>query len=126
MRIWKFGCNWGGRRNPSFYKFIREEHIVIGIEKRRYAEGDLILITEGYTVKAIAKVKEEPQPITDNPDYLVLSENYNVTWDNQTIFAKAEWYELPDEIFQYRLQRGAAQVHQPEIIETALEFWNNR
>lgn len=127
MTIWKFGCNWGGRQNPSFYDFIKAEKIVIGRERCRYAEGDLVLITEGYTVKAIAKVREEPQPITNNPKYRFLSENHNVTWDNQTIFAKAEWYELPvDEIFQYIVQRGAAKVHQPEIKETAFDLWNSR
>ena len=127
MRIWKFGCNWGGRQNPNFYEFIETERIVIGREQFRYAEGDLVLITNGFIVRAIAKVKEEPQPITDNPDYFVLSENYNVTWDNQTIFARADWYQLPkDEIFKYKVQRGAAEVCQPNTIEIALELWNSR
>jgi hypothetical protein len=127
MTIWKFGCNWGGRQNPNFYEFIETEKIVIGREHFKYAEGDLVLITVGFTVKAIVKVLEEPQPITVNPNYFVLSENYNVTWDNQTIFAKAEWYELPEAaIFQYLSQRGSGKVRKLEIKEIAIELWNNR
>lgn len=71
MTIWKFGCNWGRRENPNFYEFINAEKIVIGRERFRYSPGDLVLITEGFTVKAIAKVEEEPQPITANPYYFV-------------------------------------------------------
>lgn len=127
MTVWKFGCNWGGRQNPNFYEYIKAEKIVIGRERFRYGEGDLVLITEGFTVRAIAKVKEEPQPITSHPTYIGLSDNYNVTWDELTILAKAEWYELPeDEIFQYLAQRGSGRVRQPEIIETTLELWDNR
>lgn len=127
MKIWKFGCNWGNRQNPSFYEFIKEENIVIGREKSKYSAGDLVLITDGFTVKAIAKVLEEPQPITINDDYIVLTQKYKVTRDDLTIFAKAEWYELPeDKIFQYLSQRGSGKVRKTDIIKTTFEFWNKR
>lgn len=127
MTIWKFGCNWGNRQNPSFYGFIKEENIVIGREKSRYSAGDLVLITDGFTVKAIAKVLQEPQPIIINNDYIVLTKKYAVTRDDLTISAKAEWYELPeDKIFQYLSQRGSGRVRKTDIIETTIELWKNR
>ncbi|MBS1793287.1 MAG: hypothetical protein JSS81_05505 [Acidobacteria bacterium] len=127
ITIWKFGCNWGGRQNPNFYEFIQEEKIVIGRERFRYAEGDLVLITDGFTVKAIVKVLEEPASITTNSKYRVLADTYNVAWDNRTIFAKADWYELPENlIFQYLAQRGSGRVRKREIKEIALNLWNER
>jgi len=127
ITIWKFGCNWGGRKNPSFYEFIKSENVVIGRERCRYKEGDLVLITEGFTVKAIAKVNEEPQPITTKLSFRILSENYNVDGNEQTIFAKAEWCELSeDEIFIYPVQRGAVEVRQDKIKNKAVELWNKR
>ena len=123
--IWKFGCNWGGMANPSFYKFIKKHSIVIGRERCRYAKDDLVVITEGFTVRAIAKVKEEPKSITENPSYAFLQQEYGIDFEDTTIYAKAEWYELP-EVFEYQLQRGAARIRNENVTNQVLELWNSR
>lgn len=124
--IWKFGCNWKAYET-SFYNFIKDEQIVIGRENWRYSVGDLVAITEGFSVKAIVMVEEEPKAITENSSYKFITEKYNIAYEDATIYAKAEWCQLPEEdIFQYQVQRGAARVRKPDIKETVLELWNRR
>jgi len=125
-RVWKFGCNWKGNRR-SFYDFIKSKNIVIGRARCPYSVGDLVIITEGFTVKAIAKVTSQRFLITTKPGYRFLEKDYSIDYDEFTFFAKADWYELPkNKIFQYQMQRGAVRVRKPEIIKKTFEFWNNR
>lgn len=126
MAIWKFGCNWAGNAN-GFYDFIHDEAIVIGHKPHAPFElDDLVLITSGYLVRAILQVDEKPRSITES-DYHFVTNQYGIAWATTTIFAKAEWYVLPPNLqFQYRCQRGAAQVGKQEVLDRTNELWNNR
>lgn len=124
-RVWKFGCNW--KRNPrSFYDFIKGENIVIGRNRCPYSVGDLVLITHGFTVNAIAKVTSERFSITTKPEYKSLEKEYSIDYESSTFFANADWYELKGKSFQYQMQRGAVRVRKPEIIKHTFELWNNQ
>ena len=125
-KVWKFGCNWKNCER-SFYDFIKNKGIIFGIDKFRSNVGDLVLINEGFKVKAVAKVLEEPISITTKPEFAALEKEFYIAYEDSTYFAKAEWYELPkDKIFEYKVQRGGARVRKPEIIDKAFELWNNR
>ena len=92
-----------------------------------YNVGDLILITEGFTVKAIVKVTSQRYEITTKAEYEFVNEAFCVDYNELTFFANAEWYELAeDEVFQYRLQQGYANVQKKLIREQTFELWNNR
>ncbi len=126
IKVWKSGCNWKGCER-SFYGFIKREGIVICGNRFPFEVGDLVAITEGFTVKAIAKVLSQRFPITTKPEYKSLEKEYFIDYKDSTFFAKAKWYELPkNKIFIYKVQRGAARVHKPEIIDKAFELWNGR
>lgn len=126
MKIWKLGCHWE-RGNPSFYEFLKSESIVISVVEYPYKIGDLVLITEGFTVYAIAKVLEQPVAITDNLDFEHRIDYYNIPYIPKITYSKAEWYELPQtEIFNYSLQQGIRQVRKGDIIEKAINIWENR
>lgn len=126
MTIWKFGCNWGGHEN-SFYEFIRDEKIVIGrLERVPYEVDDLVLITSGYTVLAIARVKEKPRSIMKS-GYRFVEGQYGIEWATNTIYSTAEWYVLPaNRQFEYRCQRGAVRVRMQEVLDTATGLWNRK
>lgn len=126
MAIWKFGCNWSGNPN-DFYEFIRDESIVIGYQPHvPYQMDDLVLVTKGFTVLAIVQVDQNPRPITQS-SYRPITEEYGIEWELTTIFAEAEWYELPPNLqFRYRCQRGAAHVGKQEILDATNELWSNR
>ena len=124
--IWKLGCNWGTGR-PSFYNYIKEEEIVIGLEDKKYAIGDLIVVTEGHQVKAIARVKEIPDSVTNDISLEDSFDKLQIDYENSINFANADWYELDKEDeFVYQLQQGICQVKNSEIRKKVIELWNRR
>jgi hypothetical protein len=124
--VWKLGCNWGSK-NPSFYEMIKAHSIVIGVNDKLYAPGDLIVITEGHTVYSLGKILETPKPVTDAPELEDEFDKYKIDYDTNVNFAKAEWYELQDdEIFTYQLQQGICRVNVPSVRNTAITTWNDR
>jgi hypothetical protein len=62
--VWKLGCNWG-KKKPNFYEMINRLSLIICVHDKTYAPGDLIVIAEGHTIRALAKVLENPKPVTD-------------------------------------------------------------
>ena len=88
-KVWKFGCNWKNCKR-SFYEFIKNKGIIFGIDKFRSNVGDLVLINEGFKVKAIAKVLEEPISITTKPEFAALKDEFYIDYEDSTYFFKAE------------------------------------
>lgn len=127
VSLWKLGCNWG-KGKPSFYGLIKERGIVIGVEDKKYNENDLILVCEGHTVKALARVDETPISVTTNPGLEKPFNDFKIEYEDWINYAKSEWYELKeDEIFQYQLQQGIVRVSQSnEAYKKSIQIWNNR
>lgn len=124
--LWKLGCNWG-KGMPSFYSLIKEKGIIIGVEDKKYNIGDLILVCEGHTVKALARVEETPISATTNNELEKPFNDFKIEYEDWINYAKSEWYELNEsEIFQYQLQQGIVRVQNREIYKKALHLWNNR
>ncbi|WP_127131185.1 AAA family ATPase [Pseudoflavitalea rhizosphaerae] len=125
-KIWKLGCNWG-KGEPNFYEAIKARQIVIGHISRPFEEGDLVLITEGFTVYAIAKLKVNPTPISTSSELEEMCSEHKIPFEEQVFYADAEWYILKEtEIFQYELQQGIVQVRNKDIKEKAINLWENR
>jgi hypothetical protein len=126
--IWKLGCNWDSGQ-PNFYEMLKKYSIVIGVFKdnKIYAIGDLMLITEGFSVRALGKILENPKPVTDFDDLKAEFDNYKIDYESWVNVARVEWYELAsDEIFTYELQKGISRVSAPNTRNTAINIWNNR
>lgn len=126
IEIWKLGCNWG-KNSPSFYDFIKKQNIVLTVEQFKYKTGDLVLITEGFTVYAIAKILSEPIPVTENETYEDDFQKYLIDFDDNVLYANAEWYELPEkEVLYYQLQSGIRRVRKQTIREKAIDLFENK
>jgi hypothetical protein len=124
--IWKLGCNWE-KAKPSFYNIIKENEIVIGVNDKKYEIGDLILVTEGYNAKAIAKIITRPNSITSNVKYKDPFEKVEVPFEDWINTSNVEWYELEEyEKFTYSLQAGIRKVQNPQIKQKVLDLWNSR
>ncbi|NPA37059.1 MAG: hypothetical protein GXO47_09445, partial [Chlorobi bacterium] len=80
MEIYKLGCNWG-KGKPSFYNYIKENKVVIGVSNKRYSIGDLILITEGFTVYAIVVVTSKWKTVTSMLDLKKDFEKYQINFE---------------------------------------------
>jgi len=123
MIIWKLGCHWGSH-TPSFYEFIKKEGIVLGHTDHPYNVSDLIIITEGYNVKAITQIKETLKSVTKNPAFEEPFEQLEIDYSNDVKYAKAEWLELQrGDQFNYNLQAGIREVKKPEIKKQVLKIW---
>lgn len=124
--IWKLGCNWGSGK-PSFYNYIKEERIIIGVEDKKYSIGDLIVVTEGHQVKAIARINENPKPVTSNINLKSSFDNLAIEYDTWVNYANSEWYELEeDDTFSYQLQQGICKVQNRDIRNKVIDLWNSR
>lgn len=124
--IWKLGCNWGSGK-PSFYNYIKEENIIIGVEDKKYSIGDLIVVTEGHQVKAIARINENPIPVTSNINLKPSFDNLEIEYDTWVNYANSEWYELEeDDTFSYQLQQGICKVQNRDISNKVIDLWNSR
>jgi predicted RNA-binding protein with PUA-like domain len=124
--IWKLGCNWGTGK-PSFYQYIKNEEIIIGVNDKKYSIGDLIIVTEGHLVKAIARINEIPLPVTEDSTLESSFLKYQIEYENWVNFSNAEWYELENEdTFSYELQQGICKVQNSDIRKKVIELWNNR
>jgi MoxR-like ATPase len=115
MTLWKLGCRWGSN-TPLFYDFIKNNNIVIGWEDKKYNVGDWLLITDGFTVLAFAKVVEEPKSCLEYPqleqDFLKLK----IPYEKGLIFSRANWIVLKKaDYFSYELRQGIVRVSNTEI-----------
>lgn len=125
-RFWKLGTNWG-KKKPSFFKVLEQNNVVISKE-RFYGIDDLILVTKGFDILAVALVKSKPIPLISSPKlFEELTTNYNI-YSSQEIFCyETEFYTLPTyDIFQYPQQKGMCEVNQVEIKEQARAIWEKR
>ena len=124
--IWKLGCNWD-KGNPSFYELIKENEIVVGVEDKKYAVGDLILVTEGFNAMSIAKILESPQLVTKTKQFEEPFESLNIPFEDWINISNVEWYELDeDERFTYQLQAGIRKVQDSKVKQRVIDLWNNR
>lgn len=123
--VWKLGCNWG-KGSPNFFNLLKENDIVIGTIDRIYKIGDLILITEGFTVLALAKVLEKPLEVTERLDLKDTFHKHQIPFKNDILIAKVEIRLLnKNDIFSYQLQQGIVKVRSNTIIERATNIWEN-
>lgn len=127
-RVWKLGCTWGPGK-PSFYDFIKEENIVLGDydNHKHYQIGDLIMLTDGFHVKALALVTGEGNSLNQATAYNAKANELSLPAEDQIQFYPAEWYELPEALtFYYKHRQGKALVKDLSIQSKVKIYWANR
>jgi Cdc6-like AAA superfamily ATPase len=124
--IWKLGCNWG-KGNPSFYEFIKSRSIVIGVEDKPFKPGDLIAISEGYNVKAIALIKANNGGSTSDKRLEQHFNSYGIEYESWVHTYESTWKELEtDQEFEYKLQSGIRKIQQQKVKDQIIDLWFNR
>ncbi|TWI03188.1 5-methylcytosine-specific restriction protein B [Flavobacterium tiangeerense] len=116
MTIYKLGCIWG-KGAPDFYEMIKGKNISLShISDCNPKKNSVILITNGHTVKAITILLEDCQPVTNNPELKDSFDEYRISYNNETLYAKSKWIELkPEDYFLFKTQDGICQIHKQEI-----------
>lgn len=124
--IWKLGCRWGSGM-PSFSDLLLDEAIVIGTTDMRYHINDLVLISDGFLVFALAKLTSAMKPVTETERLKSSFQRYAIPYEANILVAKAEIYVLPKrETFIYQLQQGIRRVRAHAVVTRALNIWENR
>lgn len=125
MKIWKLGTQWGTGQE-SFLPFIKKEEIVLSDTNRKhyYSIGDLVLICMGHTVLGVAEVLNELQSITNNKDFKVECNRYNIHYEDWVHYAAAKHYLFKEkDQFQYTLQTGSCEVQQQKTKDRAIKLY---
>jgi DNA polymerase III delta prime subunit len=110
MTLWKLGCKWGSN-TPLFYDFIKTQEIVISWIDKPFQKNDWVLIANGHTVLAFAKVLETPVSCLTKPNYSAEFKKLEIPFEDNLIIANADWLVLKKEDqFKYKLQQGICRV----------------
>ncbi len=116
-RYWKLGCNWG-KGKPYFFDLLKEKSIVICAE-HDMQKGDVVAITNGYTIVALAEIIEDKRSVTTFPELERVFSSYEIDYEDWNFVAKSRIYELDaSNQFQYPLQQGICQIQKEQIINT--------
>ena len=84
---------------------------------KTYLPNDWLLIANGHTVLAFAKVINAPQSSSNFPKYREEFKKLQIPFDEKLIIAEAQWIELENkDRFKYKLQQGIRIVQSPETI----------
>jgi hypothetical protein len=119
MTYWTWGVNFGGSEK-SHYSFMLRERIVIGrTDDTPYEVGDLVAITKGQGLLAIARIDEPPRSITEIPRFSFVESKYDITFMTSTIFAKATLHKV------FPIQQGALKIKDDLHQTTIRLLWNH-
>lgn len=115
MSLWKLGCRWGSN-TPLFYDFIKNHNIVIGWIDKDYEIGDWLLITNGYTVLALARVVSSRENVLNKPDFQLDFDKLQIPFDENLFIYNAQYVVLNEaDRFSYSLQQGICRVQSNDI-----------
>lgn len=115
MTLWKLGCRWGSN-TPLFYEFIKDHNIVIGWITNDYQIGDWLLITDGHTVLAFAKVLSIRENVLNKPNFEDHFDELKIPFDENLFIYKAQYVVLnKSDRFFYPLQQGICRVQSDDI-----------
>ncbi len=113
-RYWKLGCNWG-KGKPYFFDLLKEKSFVICAEHDMQI-GDLVAITKGYIIVALAEIIEDKRSVTTFPELESVFSSYEIDYEDWNFVAKSRIYELDaSNQFQYSLQQGICQIQKEQI-----------
>lgn len=126
--VWKLSCNIPFT-NKNSYDLLKKKKIVFGYKKDgQYKKNDLILIIEGFVVRAIAKIKSDQQINAANGDNQIR----DLMLDHALLvrdfyIMEVEFYELnKSQTFNYEVAQQIIKIQSLPIQIRSENVWNNR
>lgn len=114
MKYLKLGCNWGAGA-PDFYDMLKRHSIVVCADKP-WGIGDIVAVSKGFKIVAIAKITGKRQPCTDIAALKDDFDKYKIDYEDWNNVADAVIYELPEaDGIWYEQQKGMCSINQPDI-----------
>lgn len=112
-----------GKRTAPFFEMLKEQKIVLGNIDNQHRKGDLVLLTDGYTVIGLAEVLENSKVVTANKNLQKPLEDNKIGYDDYAYYSPAKIIELSDNKFTYNVQKGIVGVNKSDIISKAIALW---
>ena len=137
MTVWKLGCRWGHGK-PLFFGLLINYQIVISSPDKRFAIGDWVVLTDGFTVLGFAEVIGKPLPIADNEllkselnkrvvngypapivDIPLLASEFGKrdVPNNVDVYDANVWELAVEDQFRYQNRQGIVQIHNQKILD---------
>lgn len=123
MKYVKLGCKWGPN-GPNFYDMLKKHSIAV-FGNDIWEKGDIVAIAVGFNIIAIAQIKGDRYPCTENPNLEDDFNKYKIDYEDWNNVADASIYELPKEdTIWYNQIIGRCKIGQPDIIEKISATFN--
>ncbi len=126
MNYWKLGCNWG-KGEPDFYDEVVKKHSIVISVEQNMQKGDIVAITRGFQVVALAQLLEDKRKVTDFSALQLDFVNAKIPFEDWLFVAKSYIFELDSQTqFQYQLQQGICQIQKKDIISKINDILKNK
>lgn len=122
---YKLGCHWG-RGNPDFFDILITHSIIICAEWEM-EPGDIVAVTNGFDVIALACITENRIPVTQRPELQEVFVKKQIPYEDWIYIASAKIWSLDDNYrFEYKSQKGIHQIRHPDIIDKINSLLNQK
>lgn len=122
---YKLGCHWG-RGNPDFFDILITHSIIICAEWEM-EPGDIVAVTNGFDVIALACITENRIPVTQRPELHEVFVKKQIPYEDWIYIASAKIWSLDDNYrFEYKSQKGIHQIRHPDIIDKINSLLNQK
>lgn len=122
---YKLGCHWG-RGNPDFFDILITHSIIICAEWEM-EPGDIVAVTNGFDVIALACITENRIPVTQRPEIQEVFVKKQIPYEDWIYIASAKIWSLDDNYrFEYKSQKGIHQIRRPDIIDKINSLLNQK
>ena len=122
---YKLGCHWG-RGNPDFFDILITHSIIICAEWEM-EPGDIVAVTNGFDVIALACITENRIPVTQRPELQEVFVKKQIPYEDWIYIASAKIWSLDDNYrFEYKSQKGIHQIRRPDIIDKINSLLNHK
>lgn len=118
---------WGKNETKSFYNLVLSENIVFCAGEIQPAPGDIIAITSGFTIIALAIIQSSPYPITSNNSHNLKDKvaEYNISYEEWNTIADVTIQQLDKEDYiKYPYRKGISQIKKSFVVNKINKLLN--
>ncbi|MBP5480588.1 MAG: AAA family ATPase [Paludibacteraceae bacterium] len=114
MNYWKLGCKYWGKGNRDYYELLKTHSFLICVDDA--SVGDIVAISRGFNVIALAEILEDKQVVTSIPELENEFSSYGIDYEDCVYVAKSIIYELEEsDQFEYKLVQGIRKIQDIDI-----------
>ena len=110
---------WGEDETKSFYNLVLSENIVFCAGEIQPDPGDIVAITSGFTIIALAIVRSSPYPITRSNSYGLEGKvaEYNIPYEEWNTIADVTIQQLDrKDYIKFQSRKGISGIQKGDVV----------